>query len=139
MARFLAAGLVYFFLLFALGFALGTARVMIFAPRLGDIAATLLELPVMLAAAFFLCRWIIHAWHVPPSLGVRWIMVLWFIALLMIFETGLGVALFGRTVAEQWVALVTPAGLLGLSAQMVAALLPVFIGRSKAQSTRKKI
>ena len=56
-------------------------------------------------------------------------MVLWFLALLFTFETLLGVILFGRTAAEQWAALATPAGLLGLSAQITAALLPVLVGR----------
>lgn len=125
--RALIAGAVYFLLLFALGFVLGTVRVVFIAPHSGEVAATLAELPVMLIAAYFTCRWVLRHWHVPPATGTRWTMVVWFFALLMFFETLLGVALFGRSVAEQWAALTTPAGMLGLSAQIVAALLPVFI------------
>lgn len=123
----LIAGTVYFLLLFALGFVMGTARVLVVAPRLGEFAATLLEIPVMLAAAFFLCRWVIQRWHVPRRLDWRWLMVLWFLALLFVFESGLGVLLFGRTLAVQWGTLLTAVGVLGLSAQLVAAFLPLFM------------
>lgn len=123
----LIAGTVYFLMLFALGFVMGTVRVLMVAPRLGEVAATLLEIPVMLIAAFFLCRWVIQKWRVPRRLDWRWLMVLWFLALLFIFESGLGVLLFGRTLAEQLATLTTAAGVLGLSAQLVAAFLPLLM------------
>ena len=58
-------------------------------------------------------------------------MVPWFLALLFVFEALLGATLFGSSVAEQWAALSTPAGLVGISAQIIAALLPLFVGKSK--------
>lgn len=127
MRRALVAGSAFFLILFALGFALGTIRVMIIAPRFGELAATMVEVPVMLAAAFFTCRWAIRRWHVPPAPLIRWVMVVWFLILLLLFETFLGTMLFGRTVAELWATLMTTAGLLGLAAQTIAALLPVFV------------
>lgn len=115
--------------LFTLGFVLGTIRVVFIAPRFGPLLATAAEVPVMLIAAVFACRWVVRRWQVPRAAAVRWAMVLWFLALLFTFETLLGAALFGRTAVEQWVALTTPAGLIGLSAQIVAALLLVLVGR----------
>jgi hypothetical protein len=129
--RALIAGAAYFLALFASGFVLGTVRVMFITPRTGELLATLMEVPVMLIVAFFICRWMVRQWHVPRGIAVRWIMVPWFLALLMIFETLLGIMLFGRTVTEQWAALSSPAGMLGLSAQIVAALLPLFVGDGK--------
>ena len=129
--RALIAGTAYFLALFALGFALGAIRVTFIAPRFGQLAATWVEVPVMLTAAFFLCHWAIQRWQVPRTPAIRWAMALWFLALLLIFETLLGVTLFARTLAEQWAALATSAGLLGLSAQTIAALLPVFVGKSE--------
>ena len=129
MNRALIAGTAFFLALFALGFVLGTLRVVFVAPRFGELAATFAEVPVMLIAAFFACRWAVRHWRVPRTIAIRWAMVLWFLALLFTFETLLGVILFGRTAAEQWAALATPAGLLGLSAQIIAALLPVLVGR----------
>lgn len=127
--RALTAGTVYFLALFALGFGFGTIRVIYLAPRVGQLVATFAEVPVMLVAALFACRWSVRHWKVPSDASIRWAMVLWFVVLLFAFEALLGAALFGRSVPEQWAALATAAGLVGLSAQMIAALMPVFIGR----------
>ena len=129
MKRAMIAATVYFLALFALGFALGTIRVTVMAPRFGEFAATMAEVPVMLAAAFFSCRWAIRHWQVPHALLIRSAMVGWFITLLLLFETLLGTMLFGRTVAALWAALATPAGMLGFAAQFIAALLPAFVAR----------
>lgn len=47
--RIASAGLAYWAVVFALGFVLGTIRVLWLAPLVGLIPATALELPVMLA------------------------------------------------------------------------------------------
>lgn len=131
MKRALIATSTYFVALFCLGFILGTIRVLLVAPRLGVLSATLLEVPIMLTAAFFLCRWTIGRWLVPPTLSARGVMALWFLVLLALFEALVGVALFGRTLTGTWSGLANPAGLIGLTAQSIAALLPLFIGRNR--------
>ena len=98
-------------------------------PRFGPLAATCAEVPVMLTAAYFICRWAIDRWQIPRTPAIRCAMVLWFLALLLVFETLLGVTFFARSVPEQWAALATSAGLIGLSAQIVSALLPLFVGQ----------
>jgi hypothetical protein len=120
---------VYFVALFSLGFVLGTIRVVFIAPRFGALAGTIVEVPIMLVAAFWACRWTIRRWHVPIASATRWAMTIWFLVLLFVFETILGAALFGRTIAQQWAALATSAAMLGLAAQLVAALLPTLVGR----------
>lgn len=131
MNRALIAATVYFLILFALGFALGTIRVLFVAPWTGVLGATFIEVPLMLIAAFFTCRWAIGRWQVPPILSAHGAMALLFLVLLALCETLVGVALFGRTLAETWSGLATPAGLIGLTAQVIAALLPLSIGTSK--------
>ena len=131
MKRALIAASAYFLALFALGFVLGTIRVIFAVPRIGELAATIVEVPVMLAAAYFACRWAIRRWQVLPLIAVRLAMVPWFVALLFAFETVLGATLLGRSVAEQWVSLSTPAGLVGISAQIIAAILPLFVGKGE--------
>jgi hypothetical protein len=130
MKRALTAATVYFLMLFALGFALGTIRVLLVAPQIGVLGATLMEVPLMLIAAFLMCLWAVGRWQVPPGLVTRGAMTLWFLVLLALFETLVGVALFGRTLAGTWAGLATPAGLIGLTAQAIAALLPVVVGRN---------
>ncbi len=131
MKRALTATTFYFLALFALGFVLGTIRVLFVAPEIGDLGATLLEVPLMLTAAFFLCRWAVGRWQVSPALATRWAIMLWFLVLIVLFETLLGATLFGQTLDETWAGLATAAGLVGLTAQVIAALLPLFVGRGK--------
>jgi hypothetical protein len=132
MKRAIIAATVYFLTLFASGFFLGAIRVLLIAPRFGEFAATLAEVPVMLTAANFTCRWAVRHWQVARAPSLRWIMALWFLLLLAILETLLGTLLFGRTMADQCAALATSAGLVGLSAQGLAALLPLLVGRRTA-------
>ncbi|MDP3551804.1 MAG: hypothetical protein Q8R81_15600 [Novosphingobium sp.] len=131
MKRALIAATAYFLALFALGFALGTMRVLFAAPRIGPLGATLLEVPVMLAAAFFACRWTVGRWQVPTALAVRGAMALWFLVLLALLETLVGIVLFGQTLAGTWVGLATPAGQFGVSAQIITAVLPLVVGRNE--------
>jgi hypothetical protein len=133
MKRALSAGTAYFLALFTLGFILGTVRVLFVVPRIGLLGAVLLEVPLMLTAAFFLARWVVGRWQVPVAISARLVMALWFLVLLALFETLLGSAMFGQTLVEQWTALTTPAGLIGLTAQVIAALLPLVVGRGKRQ------
>lgn len=127
MKRAIIAGSIYFVILFAIGFAFGTIRVLVLAPRFGDLAATMVEVPIMLGAAFLVCRWVIRRWQVTARWSHRWTMVVIFLLLLVLFETGLGALLFNRSIAGQFAVLATAAGVLGLSAQIVAALFPVFL------------
>lgn len=131
MKRALTSASAYVLTLFALGFVLGTIRVLFVVPHIGELAATIAEVPVMLTAAYFTCRWAIRQWQVPSTIAIRLAMVLWFLALLFVFETLLGATLFGRSVAEQWTALGSPAGLVGISAQIIAALLPLFVSKGE--------
>ncbi len=133
MTRAFLAATAYFLAVFAIGFVLGTIRVLIVAPRLGLLASTCIEVPVILTAAYFVCRRAIGHWQVLPTAAVRWTMVVWFLMLLFIVETLLGALLFDRSLDTQWQALVTPAGLVGFGAQLIAAVLPVFNSRSERE------
>jgi hypothetical protein len=115
------AGLLYFLVAFAAGFALGTARVLLVAPALGETAAVLLELPVMLAIAWVACRRL--AAPVPATAAARLTMGVVALALLAGAETLLGIGL-GRPLAAQLAALGTPPGALGLAGQVAFGLLP---------------
>ena len=51
------AGALYAVIVLLVGFILGTIRVLLLAPRLGETTAVILEAPMMLAASWFICRW----------------------------------------------------------------------------------
>lgn len=130
MKRALAAGALYAVALFALGFLLGTLRVMLVVPMLGEFAATLIELPLMLTAAYVMCRWIVRRWRVAERASTRAAMALSFLLLMLLFEAVLGLTLMGRTAAEQAAAFATPSGLAGLAAQTISALFVFLVDRS---------
>ena len=90
MKRALLAATAFFIALFALGFVLGTIRVLFVAPRFGSLAAILAEVPVMLFAAVYACRWAVRRWQVADALAIRGAMVVWFVTLLAVLETTLG-------------------------------------------------
>jgi hypothetical protein len=124
-----AAGL-WFLMIFGLGFVLGTLRVLGTSPRLGELAAVALEVPVMLAAGWLSCRWLIRREGVAADRGARTVMALGFLGLLGAAELLLGRYGFGQGMAAQLAVLQTPAGALGLMAQGVTASFPLW-GRRK--------
>ncbi len=128
MVRPLWAGAAYFGLVFGLGFALGVVRVLITAPRLGEIRAVLLEAPVIPTASWLVSRWCVAAFRVAPGAAERMTMGFAAFSLTMLAELGLAVLLFGRTIAEHLATYTHAAGLIGLVAQLLFALIPYVQG-----------
>ena len=118
------AGSVYFILVFGAGVILGAIRVAVFAPSVGNTLSVILELPFMLAVAWFVCRGIIRLFSVPASRGARVAMGVVAFAFLMLAEFSLGQVL-GLSAAAQLQTYLTPAGLLGLMAQLAYGAFPV--------------
>ena len=66
MTQILKAGVLYFGIVFAVGFALGVIRVLWMVPQFGARAAELMEAPFMLAASFLAARWTVRR-LAPPN------------------------------------------------------------------------
>lgn len=123
----LAAGAAYFALVFALGFVLGTVRTL-FVPDAssgGRLLGVLIELPIMLVASWFLCRFVVRRFSVPPILHARLIMGAVAFALLMLAEMFLGALLFERSPAEHFNLYRDASYALGLAAQIAFAFMPM--------------
>ena len=121
----LGAGLAYFAVVFVAGFVLGTLRVLVVAPRLGEVAAVLAELPVMLAVSWTVCGWLLGRVALSGGWGYRLAMGGVALVLLLGAELGLSVLAFGRTIAEHLASYGSPAGALGLAGQVAFALFPL--------------
>ncbi|HMZ82610.1 MAG TPA: hypothetical protein PLL06_23140 [Acidobacteriota bacterium] len=67
----LKTGLLYFLLVFGVGFILGPIRILWLVPRLGERYAELIEMPLMLAAIILVARWMIRRFQIPTDTGVR--------------------------------------------------------------------
>lgn len=123
-ARALQAGILYFLTVFAIGFILGTLRVLVVIPRIGEVAAVLLEVPVMLALAWPICGVLLRRCGVSAG-AARVVMGGVAFSVLMMAEWGLAVLLFGQTSSQHWATYRTLPGQIGLLGQILFALLPI--------------
>jgi hypothetical protein len=82
----LCAGAGYFAIVVACGSVLGAIRIGLLAPRIGDLAAVVVELPVILAISWFVCGALIERFAVPRRPGARFAMGGLAFALLMTAE-----------------------------------------------------
>ena len=117
----LRAGVLYFLAVFALGFALGALRVLFIAPRVGELVAVCLELPVMLAFSWWICGRLARGLD---GAGARIAMGALAFALLMAAEAALAIQGFGLTLAGWLAGLLTLPGKVGLAGQLAFALMP---------------
>ena len=118
------AGALYAAVVFLIGFIFGTLRVMLLIPALSDTTAVLLELPFILLASWFVCRWCVDRLGVCRSAQARALMSVVAFVVLMVVEFGLGMIL-GRRIVDQLAGLASPAGVIGLTAQVLFGLFPV--------------
>jgi hypothetical protein len=136
MATVLKAGATYFAIVYFFGFMLGTVRVLLLAPRIGEVSAVLLETPIVLAASWIACRWCTGRFVVPHEAGPRLAMGGVAFALLIVGEVGVSMLAFGRSWGDTVAATLSPSGLIGLSAQAIFALLPLVQAIAPASGTR---
>ena len=130
------AGFFYCAAVFGLGFILGTIRVLVLIPKLGELPSTLIELPVILSAAWFICSRVTARFQVPQEWPVRLSMGVLAFALLMAAELALSVWLFGNTVTEHFEKYQSLASIIGLAGQGVFSLFPLLQMGSGRQATQ---
>jgi hypothetical protein len=119
------AGGAYFAVVFAVGFVLGTIRVLGIVPRIGETNAVLLELPLMITLSWFACAWLVRRFAVSPGVVPR--LGMGGVAFTMLMLGELGASVFGleRTIAEHFASYRSVAAQLGLAAQLGFALFPL--------------
>jgi hypothetical protein len=120
------AATIYFAMIFALGFVLGTLRVLWLAPLMGEVAAVVAELPVMLTASYFAARWLTRRFAVCSARDAGLMGGTGF-ALLMLAEVGLAQALSGTSITEWFGALFAVPGIYGLAGQIGFGLMPLLV------------
>lgn len=122
------AGAVYFLMMFALGFVLGSARTMILAaiPGADHSVLVMIELPVMLAASWVSCGWLVRRYAVPSGWVERLVMGGVGFVLLMVAEAMLALVLLGLTLGAHVASYGQPTQAMGLLAQIAFGLFPLF-------------
>src|SRR5690242_4011583 len=119
------AGTLYALIVFLIGFIFGTVRVLLVVPRLGETAAVLLEISLILTGSWFVCRWCVERLDVVRSVGPRSLMGVVAFLVLISAEFALAVWLFGRPMAQQLFAYRSTIGAIRIAAQVVFATFPI--------------
>lgn len=120
-----AAGLVYSAIVFCLGFAFGVLRTRLVAPEIGELQAVVFEVPFMLALSWTVCGWVLEKIPVAPGGGRRLVVGATALSLLLAAEALLAVALAGETLGEHLRSYRRPSAVVGLSAQVAFACIPL--------------
>jgi len=118
-----AAGALYFAVLFGLGCLLGPVRELLLTPRFGSTLAAAIEAVPMLAGMALAAPWAARLLEVPPTIGARLRMGGMGLVLLVLAETALDWLLRGRGL---WLERTrTPAGWIGLRLLAAFAAMPL--------------
>jgi hypothetical protein len=108
---------------FAAGFVLGSLRVLLLAPALGEFAAVALELPVMLVISWVAFGVIAARLRLPHAIGTGMRIGIIAFVLLLLAEFVLGITLFARAPAAILDGWLSASGMLGLAGQILFALI----------------
>ncbi len=132
--RLLAAGMVYFILVFASGFLIGVARELVLKPLVGVTIAVLVEAPLMIVVIYNTARWLM------PRMGIqRKTLPLFSVGLIGLLLTlfadfTIGRKMRGLGFSDQLNYLSTPAGWIYQWLLAVFLWMPALVGRSGRQN-----
>lgn len=124
MQRIVAAAIAYLAPVFGLAFVLGVVRSLWLAPRLGEVGAVLVEVPLILGFAWVVGARVLRRRPLPGR-AARAAMGLLALLMLLGLELALGRLAFGRPLSAILAAMATPAGLIGLAGQIGFGLIPL--------------
>jgi hypothetical protein len=118
------AGAAYFIVVYLIGFVLGTIRVLLLMPRVGETTAVLFEAPIILTASWIASRWSVNRFDVPAETAPRLAMGGIAFVLLTIGELAVSLLVFGRAWGDVLPVYQSTPGIISLAAQAAFALLP---------------
>ncbi len=127
--RILQAAVLYFLMVFGAGFVLGTGRVLLLVPLLGEKTAELLEMPLMLGIILSAARWIVRyrvdKHRRAPALSVGFIAM----GLVLIADLAVGMLLRGMSAAEVFLHRDPVAGAAYYASLVLFAAMPALLAR----------
>jgi hypothetical protein len=132
--RTLKAGVVYFLIVFAVGWILGPIRELWAVPHFGLMAAMLEEAVVMLTAMIVAARWVIRRFDVPQAPGAKLSIGPIAIGLLSPAEIAGVVWVRGLSLREYVASFVTAPGVISLLMFLLFAAMPTLLTRAGSVS-----
>lgn len=122
-----AAGIAYYALAFAAGFVLGTVRVLLLVPHLGERTGELLEAPVMLIVVIVAARFVTRRFALPPTAFASVAVGALALALLVATELTVVLAVRGMTLADDLATRDPVAGMVYVALLVIFALMPLLV------------
>ena len=127
--RTLKAGVIYFLLVFAVGWVLGPIRELWVVPRFGRMIGVFLEAPIMLIAMIISARWVIRRFDVPGTLRTTISMGLAAVSILTVAEIA-GVLWVRQLSLQEYLgSLATAPGVISLLMFLLFAAMPTLVTR----------
>ena len=128
----LKAGVLYFVLVFAAGFVLGTIRTLWVVPRLGVRAAELMEAPIMFGVSILAARWVVRHVGIPPLWSKRLALGCIALGLMLLVEFTVVLWIRGLTLRGYFETRDPVSGAVYFVTLGAFAVIPVFVGRPRA-------
>jgi len=136
MINVLKAGIFYFLGVFAMGFIMGALRSFFLVSYTGPVIAVLIEIPLMLLFAWYLCLLLTRKLEIPVDIYGRLVMGSVAFACLMTGEILIAVLLQAGRVTDFFLTFDLPENRIGLGAQIAFALFPAIQGYGQAKANR---
>jgi len=125
------AGVLYFALVFAAGFVLGTIRTLWAVPWLGVRTAELVELPIMLGVSIIAAWWVVRHVGIPPLWPRRLAMGCIALGLMLLVEFTVVLWIRGLTIRGYLEARDPVSGAVYFATLGAFAVIPLFVGRPR--------
>lgn len=132
MKETLKAGILYFAVVFAAGFVLGTIRTLWVVPRLGVRTAELMEAPIMFGVSILAARWVVRHVGIPPLWSRRLAMGCIALGLMLLVEFTFVLWIRGLTIRGYFETRDPVSGTVYFLTLGAFAAIPVFVGRPHA-------
>ena len=131
--RVLKAGVVYFLVMFGVGWILGPIRELWAVPRFGRLTGVLLEAVIMLVVMAVSARWVIRRFHVKPTFGSTISIGLVALGILVPAELAGVVWVRWLPLPEYLASFATAPGLVSLLTFLLFAAMPTIVTRAGSQ------
>jgi hypothetical protein len=127
MKETLKAGVLYFVLVFAVGFVLGTFRTLWAVPRLGVRTAELMEAPIMFGVSILAARWVVRHVGIPPLWSRRLALGCIALGLMLLVEFTVALWVRGLTIRRYLEARDPVSGAVYFVTLGAFAVIPIFV------------
>ena len=129
MMQVVKAGVLYFALVFGVGFVLGAIRTLWVVPRVGTRIAELMETPIMLVVTIVAARWVVLHFALPPMSSARLGMGCIALVLMLVAEFGLVLWIRGLSIRDYLATRDPLSGAAYYLTLIVFAVMPVLVAR----------